>query len=46
MQLSRPLRNAWYAAVAISRSGIQDLLAQSVVKRIHGKENEVRHLMV
>ncbi|MEZ9056952.1 Na+/H+ antiporter family protein [Vibrio pelagius] len=26
-------------AVAISRSGITDLLAQSVIKRIHGKEN-------
>lgn len=26
-------------AVAISKSGITDLLAQSVIKRIHGKEN-------
>ncbi|WP_032468177.1 Na+/H+ antiporter family protein [Vibrio sp. RC586] len=28
-------------AVAISRSGITDLLAQSVIRRIHGQENHV-----
>ncbi len=27
-------------AVAISKSGLTDLLAQSVIKRIHGKENQ------
>ncbi|WP_438875163.1 GntT/GntP/DsdX family permease, partial [Bacillus cereus group sp. Bce032] len=26
-------------AVAISRSGITDVLAQSVIKRLHGKQN-------